>query len=87
LNGFIVARRQLSGPVAGTKGDIWISHRDTTQGKRSSNRSCIGLMDEIAVFNRALSASEVQEVRTRDNHGEPLAMPTPSDGCFASWMQ
>jgi hypothetical protein len=87
LNGVIVAQRQLSGLVTGTKGDLVISKRDTTQGNWTSNRSFAGLMDEIAIYNRALSASEIQAVCTEQNHGGSLQLPTPSTGWYASWMQ
>jgi len=72
-----VARHQLSGQVAGTKGDLLIS----------SNRSFAGLMDEIAIYNRALSADEIKSICTAENHDEPLATPTPSDGWFEEWMR
>jgi len=77
LNGVVVARHQLSGQVAGTKGDLLIS----------SNRSFAGLMDEIAIYNRALSADEIKSICTAENHDEPLATPTPSDGWFEEWMR
>jgi hypothetical protein len=87
LNGVIVARRQLSGQVTGTKGDFWISRRDTTQGNWTSNRSFAGLMDELAIYNRALSASEVKAVCTEQNHGESLRLPAPSTGWHEGWMR
>jgi len=87
LNGVIVAQRQLSGNVAGTKGDLIISHRNTRQGDWSSNRSFSGLMDQIAIYNRALSASEVLDTCTEQNHGEPLVAPAASTGWFEPWMQ
>jgi hypothetical protein len=87
VNGVIVAQRQLSGNVNGTKGDLIISRRNTRQGDWSSNRSFSGLMDEIAIFNRALSASEVLDICTDQNHGEPLVAPAASTGWFESWMQ
>jgi hypothetical protein len=33
------------------------------------------LLDEIAIYNRALSLSEIQTICTEDNHGEPLPPP------------
>ncbi len=87
LNGVVVAQRNLSGQVNSTKGDFWISHRDTNQGNWSSNRSFVGLMDEIALYNRALSAAEIQSLCTAENHGGPLASPTPSTGWYESWMR
>jgi hypothetical protein len=87
LNGVIVAQRQLSGNVAGTKGDLIISRRNTRQGDWSSNRSYSGLMDEIAIYNRALTASEVLDICIGQNHGEPLVAPAASTGWFEPWMQ
>ena len=87
LNGVVVAQRHLSGQVNGTKGDLWFSHRDTRQGNWSSNRSFAGLLDEFALYNRALSAEEIQSLCTAENHGESLTSPTPSTGWFESWMR
>jgi len=87
LNGVIVAQRLLSGHVTGTKGDLLVSHRDTTQGNWSSNRSFAGLMDELAIYNRALTASEIKEICMEENHGEPLPLPAPSTGWYESWMR
>lgn len=87
LNGVIVAQRQLSGNVAGTKGDLIISRRNTHQGDWSSNRSYSGLMDNIAIYNRALAATEIQEVFTREDGGNSLVVPEQSTGWFEPWMQ
>jgi hypothetical protein len=70
-----------------TKGDFVISQRNTHQGDWSSNRSFAGLMDEIAIYNRALSASEIQNLCTQQSNGEPLASPVPSTGWYESWMR
>lgn len=87
LNGIIVARRVLGGSVVNTKGDLWISHCDGRPGNWSSGRTYAGLMDEIALYNRALSASEIQAICTEQNHGEPLALPTASNGWYEGWMR
>jgi hypothetical protein len=87
LNGVIVAQRHLSGQVNSTKGDLWISHRDTNQGNWSSNRSFVGLMDEIALYNRALSAAEIQAVIAQQSNGETLPSPAPSTGWYEGWMR
>jgi Concanavalin A-like lectin/glucanases superfamily len=86
LNGVIVGQRQLSGRVE-TKGDLLISRHDTNPGNSTFNRLYAGLMDEIAIYNRALSPSEIQAICTEQNHGEPLTLPTPSTGWFESWMR
>ena len=88
VNGIIVAQRQLGSQlVANTKGDLWISQRDERPGNWSTDRSFAGVMDEIAIFNRALSVSEIQAICTEENHGEPLTLPTQSNGWFESWMR
>ena len=76
-----------SWPFNSTKGDLVISHRDENPGNWSTDRSFAGLMDEIAIYNRALSASEVQEICTEQNHGESLMLPDPSTGWYESWMR
>jgi hypothetical protein len=43
------------------------------------------LIDEAAIYNRALSASEIQAICAEQNQGEPLATPSgrmPFSGRF-----
>jgi hypothetical protein len=87
LNGVIVAQRRLTGQVTGTKGDFWISRIDRSPGNWSTDRAYAGLMDEIAIYNRALSAEEIKSICTIENHDEPLATPAPSAGWYESWMR
>ena len=88
VNGVIVAQRSLGCQlVANTKGDLWISPIDRSPGNWSTDRAFAGVMDEIAIYNRALSGSEIQAVCTEESHGEPLALPTQSSGWFESWMR
>jgi hypothetical protein len=88
VNGVIVAQRQLGSQlVAKTKGDLWIRPIDKRPGSWSTDRAFAGVMDEIALYNRALSASEIQAICTEENHGEPLTLPTQSTGWFENWMR
>jgi hypothetical protein len=88
LNGVVVARRQLGRQlIAHTKGDLWFSQRDERPGNWSTDRAYAGLMDEIALYNRALSAAEIQTLCPQESQGEPLASPAPSAGWFESWMR
>ena len=88
VNGVIVAERNLGSQlVAHTKGDLWFSQIDRHPGNWSTDRAFAGLMDEIAIYNRALSSSEIQSVCTEQNHGGQLMLPTPSTGWFESWMR
>jgi hypothetical protein len=84
VNGVMVAQHQLSRQiVAGTKGDFGISWRDDRPGGWLTGRTFSGLMDDIGLYNRALSASEIQAICTEQNHGEPLTLPDPSTG----WLE
>ena len=88
LNGVVVAHRNLGRQLrAKTSGDLWISQRDDHPGNWSTGRTYAGLMDEIAIYNRALSAAEIQGICAEENQGEPLALPTPSAGWLESWIQ
>ena len=87
LNGVIVAQRHLSGQITGTKGDLWFSHIDRSPGNWTTDRAYAGLMDEIAIYSRALSAEEIKSICTAENHDEPLATPATSTGWYESWMR
>lgn len=88
VNGVIVAQRQLGRKLtAKTKGDLWISPRDDRPGNWSTGRTFEGLMDEVALYARALSPAEVGEICAAENRGEPLEKPTPSPGWFERWMR
>jgi hypothetical protein len=87
VNGVIVAQRQLDPHIASTKGDLLLSPHVGQPGDWSYGRSFAGLMDEIAIYNRALSAAEIQAVLTQQNHGEPLTLPATSTGWFEEWMR
>lgn len=84
LNGTVVARSPWASFVPLTTGDLWISRRPTDHpGDWTYNTFFAGLLDEIAIYNRALSASEIQEICTGQNNGEPLPPPsTPASGPF-----
>jgi hypothetical protein len=79
LNGAVVAQSQWGSFVPLTKGDLWISRRPTDHpGDWTYNKFFAGLLDELAIYNRALSASEIQAIVTEENNGEPLPPPTPT---------
>ncbi|HTR43792.1 MAG TPA: LamG domain-containing protein [Pseudomonadales bacterium] len=81
VNGVIVAQRSMiAGASAHTKGDLWVSWRDVRPGNWSTGRMYSGLIDDIALYNRALSAAEIQSVCTEECNGEPLNLPAPSTG-------
>ena len=61
LNGANVMQSQVGNVIPLTKGDIWVGHRPNWwPGSWTYNKFFDGLMDEIAIYNRALSAAEVR---------------------------
>jgi serine/threonine protein kinase len=88
LNGVMVAQRQLKPQlVARTKGDLWFSHHCDLPGNWSTGRTFSGLMDNVELYNRALSAAEIQSVCQSESGGQTLSAPSPSTGWFESWMR
>ena len=81
VNGVIVCQRQLSpGIVANTKRDLWLSPLDNRPGNWSTGRMYSGLMDDIALYSRALTPSEIQSVCQEESHGQSLNLPATSTG-------
>ncbi|MGD0253160.1 MAG: LamG domain-containing protein [Verrucomicrobiota bacterium] len=77
VNGKSVSKLQWGSFVPLTKGNL-LSFRPSNPGDWTYNRFFVGLMDELAIYNRALSASEIQAICTEQNNGEPLPPPPTS---------
>lgn len=75
VNGIIVAQSNLGSYIPQTKGGLRIGYRPSNPGDWTYKRFFSGLMDEIAIYNRALSTSEIQAVAAEENHGEALPPP------------
>ncbi len=76
VNGQVVARGQWGRFEPLTTGDLWISRRPTDHpGDWTYNTFFSGLLDEIAIYNRALSTEEIQAACSEENHGELPAAP------------
>jgi hypothetical protein len=76
LNGTTVAQANVGSIVPQTSFPYLLFGARTTYGSVSNPRSAFsGAMDEIGLYNRALSASEIQALCTEQNHGEPLPPP------------
>jgi tRNA A-37 threonylcarbamoyl transferase component Bud32 len=61
LDGQVVAQERWESFSPKTKGDIWISCRPFSHpGDFTYNTFFAGLLDEIAIYNRALTAGEIQ---------------------------
>ena len=71
-NGHAVAQQVLGSFIPNTRYDLFLGHRPLTRGETSSY---LGALDEVALFNRALSAAEIQALCTEQNNGEPMPAP------------
>jgi hypothetical protein len=73
LNGRIIGQQNMGIFTPDTTGPIFVSRRPCDQpGDWTYNTFFNGLLDEISIYNRALSPSEIQATGQDDNHGEPL---------------
>jgi hypothetical protein len=83
LNGTVVAQTQWDTPMSFglVTGDFWIGRRMPGDSPGSWGYNCFfsGLLDEVAVYNRALSEAEIRAIGTEENSGEPLSPPTPNE--------
>ena len=77
MNGSLVAQRPWGSFAPLTKG-LLSSYRPGNPGDWTSNRFFSGLMDELAIYNRALTADEIKSVSTDQNGGQPLPPPPTS---------
>jgi hypothetical protein len=89
VNGTVVAQSHLGSYVPLTKGGLRLGYRPSNPGDWTYDRYFSGLMDELAVYNRALSASEISAICLDQNNGEPLPSPPvrpnqPFNGSFRS---
>jgi hypothetical protein len=83
-NGHTVAEQILGNFIPNTRYDLFLGRRPLTRGETSAY---VGALDEVAIFNRALSAEEIQALCTAQNNGEamPATTPAPSrPGVFRS---
>ena len=80
LNGVIVAQNQWNTPVplGSIMDGFWVGRVfGDHPGDWSYNRFYSGLLDEIALYNRALSSAEIEAACRADNHGELPPAPKP----------
>jgi len=76
VNGRVVAQENLGIFTPHTTDDLFISRRPCDRpGDWTYNTFFGGLLDEIAIYNRALSTSEIQAICNENNNGEPLPPP------------
>lgn len=79
VNGQIVAQENIGLVNPDTTGPIFISRRPCDQpGDWTYNTFFDGLLNEVAIYNRALSTAEIRAICLEENHGEPLPPPAAS---------
>jgi hypothetical protein len=71
-NGTLVAQQDLGSFTPQTSCNLYLGKRPLIGGE---SYQFTGLFDEAAIYDRALSASEIREICTADNHGETLPAP------------
>ncbi len=78
VNGIVVAQQNLGSFTPQTSYDLLVSRRPGDHpGDWTYNAYFAGLLDEIAIYNRALSVSEIQAACQGDNNGELPPAPAP----------
>jgi hypothetical protein len=79
LNGIPVARSNLGSFTPQTSyANLLVGARTTFGSVENPVSAYSGGLDEIGIYNRALSAAEIQAICTEENNGEPLPPPTPA---------
>jgi hypothetical protein len=74
-NGVMVARQRMENLAPMTAYDLHLGRRPPTQGETYNFE---GLLDEAAIYNRALSEEEIKAICTEENNGDPLPTPKPA---------
>ena len=74
-NGAVVLQQALGSFTPQTPYDLDLGRRPLTRGE---TYAFAGFLDEVAIYNRALSAEEIKAIGVEENHGEPLPPPTPN---------
>lgn len=75
VNGQEVASRVFPGNIFATDRNVLIGREDST-----SPRPFSGLIDEVEIFNRALSPAEINAIYLADGSGKCKAVDTDGDG-------
>ena len=78
LDGSVVMKKYLGSFTPKTDLDLLLGARILFTSPSNPSDIFSGKLDEIGIYNRALSASEIQAICTEENNGEPLPPPTAS---------
>jgi hypothetical protein len=71
-NGAAVAQQNLGSFTPQTSYDLYLGRRPPTRGE---DTRFAGLMEEVTVYKRALSAEEIKTICTEQNNAQPLPPP------------
>ncbi len=78
VNGCVVAQENLGSFTPQTSYDLRVSRRPGDHpGDWTYNAFYSGLLDELAMYNRALSPEEIKSICIHDNNGELPSPPQP----------
>ncbi|WP_455370081.1 LamG domain-containing protein [[Eubacterium] cellulosolvens] len=80
VDGTLVASTSKTGDIAESGASVWIGDNPPTAGSRPFD----GLIDEVAVFKRALTLTEIQSYYNSGN-GKPICDTTCPDGLISYW--
>jgi len=81
INGTTVSQANLGSFTPQTSfGNLLLGGRTTYGSVSNPNTLFSGGMDEFGIYNRALSAAEIQAICTEENGGQPLPPPSASRG-------
>lgn len=83
INGIVVTQANLGSFTPQTSfGNLLLGARTTYGSASNPVGTFSGGLDEFGIYNRALSASEIQAICTEENNGQPLPPPTPRQMSF-----
>jgi hypothetical protein len=74
-NGAAVLQQTVGSFTPQTACNLYLGKRPLTRGE---TYTFAGLLDQTAIYNRALSGEEIKAIAVEENHGEPLTSPTPN---------
>ena len=81
LNGVAVAKSNLGIFTPQTSfANLLLGAKTTYNSATNPGNAYSGDLDEFGIYNRALSAAEIQAICTEENNGEPMPPPTVSSG-------
>jgi len=85
LNGVQIAQQTWGSFVPETRKHVNIGYRPTTSLSGVPGSRFLGIVDEVEIFNRALSTNELQSIYNASSAGKCKPCVTPPSGMAAWW--